>query len=85
MGLERQAEEPVDFQSFRTVLGRLRSFRTLEVYEALREAAAEIDWDRDSFQLYYITLKHCPKPYCPELQVVLVPLRSRLQREMGSQ
>lgn len=54
---KRRPEEPADFDSFRNVLGRLRNFRTLEMNEPLRELAAEIDWDKDRFQLYYITLR----------------------------
>lgn len=54
---KRRPEDPADFEHFRTVLGRLRNFRTLEMYEPLRELCAEIDWDRDRFQLYYITLR----------------------------
>ena len=54
---KRQSESPADFDSFRNVLARLRNFRTLEMNEPLREAAAEIDWDRDRFQLFYITLR----------------------------
>ena len=54
---KRRLEEPSDFDSFRNVLSRLRSFRTLEMYEPLREVAAEIDWEKDRFQLYYTTLR----------------------------
>jgi hypothetical protein len=54
---KRRPEEPNDFDSFRNVLGRLRNFRTLEMNAPLREIAAEIDWDRDRFQLYYVTLR----------------------------
>ena len=54
---KRRPEEPADFDSFRNVLSRLRNFRTLEMSEPLREVAAEIDWERDRFQLYYITLR----------------------------
>jgi hypothetical protein len=35
----------------------LRNFRSLEINQPLRELAAEIDWDTDRFQLYYITLR----------------------------
>jgi hypothetical protein len=54
---KRRPETPADFDSFRNVLSRLRNFRTLEMNEPLREVAAEIDWDKDRFQLYYITLR----------------------------
>jgi hypothetical protein len=54
---KRKPEDPTDFDSFRNVLSRLRSFRDLEMNEPLREVAAEIDWDKDRFQLYYITLR----------------------------
>lgn len=37
---KRRPEEPSDFEHFRTVLGRLRNFRELEMYEALRECSA---------------------------------------------
>lgn len=53
----KQREEPTDFDSFRNALQRLWRFRTLEMSEPLREVAAEIEWDRDKFQLYYITLR----------------------------
>jgi len=53
----RRPEEPADFDSFRNVLSRLWNFRNLEMNEPLREAAAEIDWDKDRFQLYYITVR----------------------------
>ncbi len=55
---KRPHETPADFEHFRTVLGRLMDYRDLEVIsEPLREFAAEIDWDHDNFQLYYITLR----------------------------
>jgi hypothetical protein len=54
---KRPHEEPQDFQSFRTVLERLRRFRDRRMSEALKEVAADIDWETDRFQLYYITLK----------------------------
>jgi hypothetical protein len=54
---KRPHEEPQDLEHFRTVLGRLKSFRELEMAQPLREVAAEIDWETDKFQLYYITLR----------------------------
>jgi hypothetical protein len=54
---KRKPEDPTDFDSFRNVLTRLRNFRSLEMSEPLREVAAEIDWEKDRFQLYYITLR----------------------------
>jgi hypothetical protein len=54
---KRPREEAADFEYFRTALGRLREQRNLEMAEPLREVAAEIDWDTDRFQMYYITLK----------------------------
>jgi hypothetical protein len=54
---KRKSEDPTDFDSFRNVLTRLRNFRALDMNEPLREVAAEIDWDKDRFQLYYITLR----------------------------
>lgn len=57
---KRPHEEPQDFQSFRTVLDRLRRFRELRMAEPLKEVAADIDWETDRFQLYYITLR---QPY----------------------
>ncbi|HYL73339.1 MAG TPA: AIPR family protein [Bryobacteraceae bacterium] len=54
---KRRPEDPADFDSFRNVLSRLRNYRTLVMNEPLRELAAEIDWDKDRFQLYYITLR----------------------------
>ncbi len=62
---KRPHEEPADFQSFRTVLERLRRFRDLKMTEPLREVAADIDWDTDRFQLYYITLR---QPYANQKQ-----------------
>ncbi len=58
---KRAPEVPADFQSFRTVLDRLRNFRSLKNMNApLREVAADIDWETDRFLLYYITLR---QPY----------------------
>ena len=54
---KRPHEDPQDFEHFRTVLSRLKSFRELEMAQPLREVAVEIDWDTDKFQLYYITLR----------------------------
>ena len=55
---KRKPEDPTDFDSFRNVLTRLQNFRSLTMSAPLREVAAEIDWDKDRFQLYYITLQH---------------------------
>jgi hypothetical protein len=54
---KRPHEDPQDLEYFRTALGRLNSFRELEMAQPLREIAAEIDWETDKFQLYYITLR----------------------------
>ena len=62
---KRPHEEPQDFQSFRTVLERLRRFREHRMSEALKEIAADIDWETDRFQLYYITLR---QPYINQEQ-----------------
>ncbi len=62
---KRPHEEPQDFQSFRTVLERLRRFRERRMVEALKEVAADIDWETDRFQLYYITLR---QPYVNQEQ-----------------
>ena len=62
---KRPHEEPQDFQSFRSVLERLRRFRELRMSEALKEVAADIDWETDRFQLYYITLR---QPYTNQEQ-----------------
>jgi len=37
---KRRPEDPADFEHFRTVFGRLRNFRTIEMYEPLRELCA---------------------------------------------
>ncbi len=50
-------EEAADFEYFRNVLNRLQDFRSKRMSETLRDICAEIDWDRDRFQLYYITLR----------------------------
>jgi hypothetical protein len=62
---KRPREDPPDFQSFRTVLERLRDFRRRRMTEALKEIAADIDWETDRFQLYYITLR---QPYTNQEQ-----------------
>ena len=54
---KHRPEEAADFEYFRNVLNRLYEFRTRVVAETLRDICAEIDWERDRFQLYYITLK----------------------------
>jgi len=55
--IKRPHEEPGDFDNFRAALERLRNFRKLAMSEALRELAADINWDSDNFQMYYITLR----------------------------
>lgn len=57
---KRPVEVPADFQSFRTVLERLRNYQNLKMSEALKEAASDIDWETDVFKLYYITFR---QPY----------------------
>jgi hypothetical protein len=54
---KRRPEEAADFEYFRNVLNRLQDFRSKQMAETLRDICAEIDWDRDRFQLYYITLR----------------------------
>jgi len=54
---KRPYENPADFEYFREVLRRLRNYGELEMAQALREVCAEINWDRDRFLLYYITLR----------------------------
>lgn len=54
---KRRPEEAADFEYFRNVLNRLQNFRSLQMSDALRDICAEIEWDRDRFQLYYITLR----------------------------
>lgn len=54
---KRRPEEAADFEYFRNVLNRLQDFRSLQMTDALRDICAEIDWDRDRFQLCYITLR----------------------------
>ncbi len=54
---KRRPEEAADFEYFRNVLNRLQNFRALQMTENLRDICAEIDWDRDRFQLHYITLR----------------------------
>lgn len=54
---KRPYEDPTDFDSFRNVLNRLRGYQELDMSQALREVAAEINWETDRFQLYYVTLR----------------------------
>jgi hypothetical protein len=54
---KRPREDPADFEYFRTALERLKEPKNLEMAEPLREVAADIDWETDRFQMYYITLK----------------------------
>lgn len=54
---KRPREDPQDLDSFRNVLTRLRAYRSRQMAEAIRELAAEINWETDRFQLYYITLR----------------------------
>jgi hypothetical protein len=44
---KRPLEDAGDFEYFRSTLGRLNSFREIEMNQALREVAAEIDWETD--------------------------------------
>lgn len=53
----RQAESPGEFDHFADVLSRLFAGpKVHRMNQKLREAIAEIDWDRAAFQLHYITL-----------------------------
>ena len=54
---KRRPEVAADFEYFRNVLNLLQDFRSRQMAETLRDICAEIDWDRDRFQLYYITLR----------------------------
>ncbi|MEN6535760.1 MAG: AIPR family protein [Bryobacteraceae bacterium] len=54
---KRQHEDPDAFEAFRNVLSRLRNYREFDMSESLRETVADIDWENDHFQLYYITLR----------------------------
>lgn len=71
---KRPLEDAGDFEYFRSALGRLNSFREIEMNQALREVAAEIDWETDQFQLYYITLRQIAanQQHAEELGVVPV-------------
>ncbi len=54
---KKRSEEPESFDSFCSVLGRLFAGpKKFKMNQKLKEARAEIDWDRDSFLLHYITL-----------------------------
>lgn len=53
----RPVENPAEFEHFRGVLRRLSEYRTLEMNQPLRDVCADIDWEKDRFLLYYITLR----------------------------
>ncbi|MEN6602543.1 MAG: AIPR family protein [Bryobacteraceae bacterium] len=71
---KRPHEEAADFEYFRSVLSRLKNFRTLQMSQPLRELAAEIDWDTDKFQLYYITLRQLTSNQQTSLMVEIEPI-----------
>src|SRR3954451_6696926 len=54
---KRPPEQQADIDHVRDVLTRLRHYRELDINEPLREIVAEIDWETDRFQLYYLTLR----------------------------
>ena len=72
---KRPYEDPPDFEYFRGVVERLKSYQRLEMCEALREVAADIDWETDRFQLYYLTLRQLAanQEQAAEKGVVQVP------------
>jgi AIPR protein len=54
---KKRSEDPETFDSFCSVLTRLHAGpKKFKMNQKLKEARAEIDWDRDSFLLHYITL-----------------------------
>jgi hypothetical protein len=54
---KKRFEDPESFDYFCSVLGRLYAGpKKLRMNQKLKEARAEIDWDRDTFILHYITL-----------------------------
>lgn len=54
---KKRTEDPESFDSFCSVLTRLYAGpKKYRMNQKLKEARAEIDWDRDSFLLHYITL-----------------------------
>jgi hypothetical protein len=57
---KRPSETREDIDHFRAVLGRLYRYRELKVNKRLKDACAEIDWENDSFAMYYITLRQFP-------------------------
>ena len=54
---KRPVEDPAHFEHFRNVLQRLSNYRNLEMSQSLRELCADIDWEKDRFILYYLTLR----------------------------
>ena len=54
---KRPIEDPAQFEHFRSVLQRLRSYQKLQMCQPLREVCAEIDWQTDTFEMYYVTLR----------------------------
>jgi hypothetical protein len=62
---KRAVEDPADFEHFRSVLQRLRSYQSLTMCQPLREICAEIDWQQDTFQFYYITLRQLSTNQAP--------------------
>jgi len=83
---KRPSEDPPDFDSFRNVLSRLHGYRDLEMNQGLREIAAEINWETDRFQLYYITLRQlaadqeslAKQPILPVADVPDLPERAEI-------
>jgi hypothetical protein len=54
---KKRSEDPESFDYFCSVLTRLHAGpKKFRMNQKLKEARAEIDWDRDSFLLHYITL-----------------------------
>jgi hypothetical protein len=54
---KKRCEDPADFDSFCSVLSRLHTGPgELKMNQKLREAIVDIDWERDDFDLRYITL-----------------------------
>lgn len=75
---KRPREEPPDFEYFRTALARLRGYRNLQMAEPLREVVAEIDWETDRFQMYYITLRQLAANQEEAARMGIEPLLSKL-------
>ncbi len=54
---KKRSEDPESFDYFCSALARLHAGpKKFKMNQKLKEARAEIDWDRDSFLLHYITL-----------------------------